>query len=426
MKKRNKIQWALTLAALPFLATAAASAHQWISTNSLIEAPVIATDGTQVSARVHNIVLNRNGGIEGRVTNINEDQGKGLSSLKVYFVREGEIAQETTTDENGKFHIANMVEGAYSFVATGESGFAAYGVNVVSYAPGAATNIMEAAAVSPHFSVVKRILTDNLPSQIVDEIVAGSSSNITDEMVGSNRIKLDNGTLRGNLIPLFGEIRNIEGTNIHIIRNDEQVAEVQASATGSFSVANLEPGVYDFVAAGPTGIAAVSFQAIEGEIASVIDSDEIPVAIEPAAAAAALPYQDFVTADIPFDAASSLDVCTTCQADAGFVGEQVSFAGDPVFDTGYEASPIEFASESVSLGGACGGSCGQAADFSGFSSCNTCNSCCGGGGGVGGRLFGGRLGGTGLRRLLLLGGIAGAVVAIASDDDDEQTPGAPF
>lgn len=431
MKKRNKIQWALTLAALPFLATAAASAHQWISANSPIEAPVIA-DGSHASARVHNIVLNRNGGIEGRVTNINGEDGTGLASLKIYFVRNGEIAKESTTDENGKFHIDNMVEGAYSFVATGESGFAAYGVNVVSHAPGAATNIMEAAAVSPRFSVVKRILTDNLPSQIAQEIIDGASSNITEDMVGSNRVKLVNGTLHGNLIPLFGDIKNIEGTNIHIIRKDEQVAEVQASASGAFSVANLEPGVYDFVAAGPTGIAAVSFQAIEGSeimTASAIDSDEIPVAIEPAAAAAALPYQDVVNADIPFDAASSLDVCTTCQGDAGFVGQQVSYAGQEVaYDTGYDAAaPIEYASEAVSCGGACGGSCGQAADFSGFSSCNTCNSCCGGsgGGGIGGRLFGGRLGGTGLRRLLLLGGIAGAVVAIAGDDD-EVTPGAPF
>ncbi len=428
MKKRNKIQWALMLAALPFLATAAASAHQWISANSPIDAPVIA-DGNFSSARVHNIVLNRNGGIEGRVTNIDGEEGQGLESLKVYFVRNGEIANETTTDENGKFHIDNMIEGAYSFVATGENGFAAYGVNVVAHAQGASTNIIEAAAVSPSFSVVQRILRDNLPAEIAQEIIEGSS-NITDKMVGSNRIKLSNGTLTGHLVPLFGQTSDVEGTHVHIIQGDKQIAEVEANASGAFSVSNLEPGVYDFVAAGPTGIAAVSFQAIDDVItASSIDSDEIPVAIEPAAAAAALPFQDVVNTDIPFDASSSLDVCLTCQNDAGFVGQQAGFAGDPIVNTGYEAAPIEYASEAVSLGGACGGTCGAAADFSGFSSCNTCNSCCGGAtaggrGGIGGRLFGGRLGGTGLRRLALLGGIAGAVVAIATDDDD-QTPGAP-
>ena len=254
-------------------------------------------------------------------------------------------------------------------------------------------------------------------------------------MVGANRIKLQNGNLVGSITPLFGEVAAVEGTNVHIIQNDKQVAQVQADVNGAFSVADLEPGIYDFVAAGPTGIAAVSFQAIDAEGQISADSDEIPVSImpsaapalaaspiEPAAAAAALPFQDIVSADIPFEA-SSLDVCTTCGNDAGFVGQQVSFAGQEVFDQGYETAPIEFASESVSNGGACGASCGSAGDFSGFSSCNTCNA---GGATRGGGLFGGgRLAGggsTGLRRLLLLGGIAGAAVAISVSDDDSATP----
>ena len=437
IKKRNKFQLGLMLVALPFVATAAASAHQWISSTSPISAPEAITSSRISADRVHNIALNRSGGIEGRITTLKNADGKGLADLKVYFVRNGEIAQETVTDSTGTFRIDNVAEGAYSFVATGEGGFAAYGVNVVAHNGNSQVNAMEAAAVSPRFSVVKEILENNLPQQIASEILEGSS-NITDELVGANRIQLQDGNLVGSIVPLFGEIAAVEGTNVHIIQNDKQVAQVQADVNGAFSVANLEPGVYDFVAAGPTGIAAVSFQAIdeEGQITaeSVIDSDEIPVAIEPAtfvspepvavqpaAAAAALPFQDMVSADIPYDTASSLDVCTTCSNDAGFVGQQADYAGsEVVYDNGYDmGAPIEYASDAVSCGGACGASCGATGDFSGFSSCNACS---GGGGGIGGgRLFAG--GSSGLRRLALLGGIAGAVIAIASDDP--ASPAAP-
>ena len=434
IKKRNKFQLGLMLAALPFVATAAASAHQWISSTSPIAAPE-AVAAARVSAdRIHNITLNRNGGIEGRITNLKNADGAGLADLKVFFVRNGQIAQETMTDASGTFRIDNVREGAYSFVATGQSGFAAYGVNVVAHDGNSQINAMEAAAVSPRFEIVRNILENNLPQQIADEILEGSS-NITDELVGANRIQLQNGNLVGSIIPLFGEVSNVEGTLVHIIQNDKQVAQVQADVNGSFAVADLEPGVYDFVAAGPTGIAAVSFQAIdaEGIATSVIDSDEIPVAIQPAAAAAALPFQgsgsrsfggDIVSADIP--AASSLNVCTTCGNDAGFVGEQIGFAGQEVIvDSGYDAgAPIEFASDAVSCGGACGATCGSCGDFSGFSSCNSCGGGGGGGGLFGGGGLGGRLGGaSGLRRLALLGGIAGAVVAIAVDDD--ASPNAP-
>ena len=424
IKKRNKFQLGLMLAALPFVATAAASAHQWMAASSPITAPEAVVAAELPADRIHNIALNRNGGIEGRVTTLTNTDGEGLSDLKVYFVRNGEIAKEATTDDNGTFRIDDVAEGAYSFVATGKSGFAAYGVNVVAHNGNGKINAMEAAAVSPRFSIVKEILEKNLPQEIATEILEGAS-NITEEFVSSNRIKLQEGKLVGNVVPLFGEIASVEGTNVHIIKNDEQVATAQTDANGFFSVADLEPGVYDFVAAGPTGIAAVSFQAIDEDGASV-DSDEIPVAIEPsaiepAAAAAALPFQDVVTADIP----SSLNVATTGSMDAGFVGQQVSYAGQEIMDTGYDANaPIQYASESVVQGGACGASCGSCGDFSGFNSCNSC----GGGvrGGVGGgRLFGGRLGGTGLRRLALLGGIAGAVVAIAADGDSTAvTPSA--
>ena len=214
IKKRNKFQLGLMLVALPFVATAAASAHQWISSATPIAAP--ESVNANVSAdRIHNITLNSTGGIEGRITNLQDSEGNGLADLKVYFVRNGQLVNETVTDASGTFQIANVKEGAYSFVATGKTGFAAYGVNVVANNGSESVNAMEAAAVSPRFDVVKNILANNFPQQIAAEILEGSS-NITDQLVGSNRIKLQNGNLVGSIVPLFGDISAVELSLIHI------------------------------------------------------------------------------------------------------------------------------------------------------------------------------------------------------------------
>ena len=432
--KWKSIRLAAMLIALPCMATAAASAHQWISQNEAIVSPAGVTTADNVigSTRVHNVILNSTGAIEGRIATIDADskEMQGLSKLKVFLIRNGEVSKEVVTDNTGTFTINNVSEGAYSFIATGENGFAAYGVNVVANDGTQEVNVIEAAAVSPQFEAVQNILSSNLPQTVADQIVETTTSNAKD-FVGSNRVRLVDGGLSGHVVPLLGEVAQANGTYVHLIQNNQQVAEVQADAMGAFHIADLEPGVYDFVAAGPSGFAAVSFEAVQEDVdiaASVMDSEEIPVAItaEPAA------YQDMISTDLPMDMSSSLDVCLTCGQDAGFVGEQVSYAGTEVYpesyDTGYyDSAPIEYAGEMTSVGGSCGGSCGSAADFSGYSSCNTCGS----GAATGGRrgLFGGGLfsgGGGGLSRLLLLGGL-GAAVAIPvslSGGDDVVTPGA--
>ena len=418
--KWKSIRLAAMLIALPCMATAAASAHQWISQNEAIVSPagVTSADAVIGASRVHNVILNSTGAIEGRIATIDADshEMQGLSKLKVFLIRNGAVSKEVVTDSTGTFTIDNVSEGAYSFVATGENGFAAYGVNVVANDGTQEVNVIEAAAVSPQFETVQNILSNNLPQTVADEIAESTNSNAKD-FVGSNRVKLVDGGLRGHVVPLLGEVAQANGTYVHLIQNNQQVAEVQTDATGAFHIADLAPGVYDFVAAGPSGFAAVSFEAVQEDLdvaASVMDSEEIPVAIaaEPAA------YQDMISTDLPMDMSSSLDVCLTCGQDAGFVGEQVSYAGTEVYpesyDTGYyDSAPIEYAGEMVSTGGSCGGSCGQAADFSGYSSCNTCSGAATGGrrGLFGGGLFGGAGGAGGLSRLLLLGGL-GAAVAI--------------
>jgi len=440
-----KIKWktlrmGAMLFALPIVATAAASAHQFLTNNAPIAevtSALVSNSGIMSAQRSHTISLNESGAIEGRVATIESgSQANGLSDLKVFLVSNGEIQAETVTDTDGLFSLANIGEGVYSFVATGESGFAAYGVQVVANNGSDSINLMEAAAVSPQATIVKRILKKQLPSDIAQHIMDNAVvSEEAANVVGTNKVKISDGKLVGHVVPMLGEIALVEGTSVYLIQGNEEIAEVVADASGSFFVQDVEPGVYDFVAAGPTGFAAVSFEAVEGQddVASVVaDSDEIPVSLEPAVLEP-VQFQD-IPADIPFDGgvSDSLDVCLTCQQDSGFVGEQVSHSGgEIVYDDAYASSPIEYAGESCGCGAAAGGTCGASSDFSGYSACSSCSqasSCCGGGGGGGlfsrlgggGRLFGGA-GASGFRRLALLGGIATAIAVGTSGDDGPES-----
>ena len=450
------------LFALPMIATAVASAQHFAAASAPLLGDAVATANVSgfTSDRVHTISLNRAGEVEGRIASFGDDnaQVEGLADLKIFFVRDGEIAQETKTTKDGIFAVDGLSEGIYSFVATGETGFAAYGVRVVGFEDGSDVNVMEAAAVSPNFSAVKSILKKNLPTDVANEIIAVSRDNkVVDRVVGANRVRLNDGQLVGHVMPMLGDVSIVEGTQIHIIQDDQQVAQVEVGKQGSFMVPDLEPGVYDFVAAGPSGFAAVSFQAVDAEVGAIsesvlADSDEIPVAIPAAAQGSGTsfgPSTGAIPADIPFDSgvsgggfvdggfsdggfvdggfsdggfvdggcpggcSDSLDVCLTCQQDAGFVGEQIEYAGCDTCGGGeviYDSSPIEYASESLGCGCAAGGSGGSFVTGSS-----------GVAGGAGGGLLGG---GLNFRRLGLLAAAIAIPVALSGggDADVDNTP----
>ncbi|MFK7769373.1 MAG: hypothetical protein AB8B55_19275 [Mariniblastus sp.] len=449
MKNKWKtIKFGLLLFALPMVATAAASAHTWIvdSNPVTIDSEKVAFEDAGIGlARVHTVALNANGAVAGRIATINANSTEGLSSLKVFFIQDNKVVNETETNDDGTFLAPAVPEGDYSFIATGENGFAAYGVRVVAGGNGQHNNVMEAAAVSPHSAGVKQILSKNLPQRVAQEILSSSDQDSV-KVVGSNRVLLNDGVLKGQVATLAGGINKGAEARVYIIKGNEVLSEQSANEAGSFMVKDLEPGVYGFVAAGPSGFAAVSFQAVDaaeattvvdGEVGSLVaDTEELAVSAEPAVVgnfADPITYQDAIPADIPFDAgySNSLDVCMTCQQDVGFVGEQLNNYSDVVYSDIGQAAPVEYAGESIGCGCASGGSCGSVGNFSNFSACNSCNS---GGGLLSGRRLGGGFGagllggggGSGLGRLALIGGLTAGIVAIADDDDEEPNPASGF
>ncbi len=389
----NLLKAGTLLFALPLMATAAVSASQWVNDTAPIDLniEVAEVESSIGVTRIHAVALNSSGAIEGRVASMNADGTQGLSELNVYFMSGGKVVQETTTSSDGSFRVEGLTEGNYSFIASGENGFAAYGVKVVGETAGV-DNVMEASAVAPGVAAVKQILDSNTV-----EVAEATSSQDVQTVVGANRVNLVDGKL-------FGTVRSldnitVDGTLVHILSGDKQIAKVETDENGSFSIADMKPGVYNFVSTGPSGYAAVSFEAVNDTVS------EIPVAFSPAAA-----IQEFGFAE-------SLDVCSTCGTDA-YTSNDIVYDSAPAYQESF--APVEYASESIGCGGACGASCGSCGNFSSFSGGGTaCGSCGGGGGGLlRGRLFGGGAGLGRLGRLALIGGTIGGIIAIAVDDDD--------
>ena len=409
--------------ALPLVATAAASAHQWMTDSKPISVPEITisetvTNGATFSTlRSHTINMDEEGIVRRRLVSINEESNAiGLGGLKVYLARNGEVIKEVYTDSDGSFAVENVETGAYSFIATGESGFAAYGVNVVQGE--AKPTVMEVAAVSPKFSAVKEILENRVPEQVAEEI-AKLAATESDAIVrnGSNRVEIVDGKLVGSIVPIIGVHKSVAGTYVHIVKGDAEVAKAEVAENGSFEIPSLEPGVYDFVAAGPSGFAAVSFEAVQDEETVLEDTEVIEASIpetspEPVA-------QDVVST---YDASSSLDVCLTCPQDNYVVADTVNYACDSCgYVDNYVAPPIEYAGEAIGCGCAAGAACGGCGDFGGYSNC------CAGVGGLGGGPLAGALA-DGVGRFARLGALALGIWAIGEaideiDDDDDGLAG---
>jgi len=403
---------AVALAIVPMM-TANVTAQQWAPgvTANIGDTPRQLPQQARsvVAVPTHTVVLNQQGGLEGTVASIdaNTKSATGLSGLYVFFVRDGQVVRQTQTAASGAFSINGLAEGAYSFYAAGKNGLAAYGVYVTSNSnkQNARQNILEATAASANNYAVQQLIQRNTPPQVAQTIQAAlqasQGNGIGTELQPSKQIQLIEGRLYGQVSSLFGSSQPIAGLQVQLIQNGQAVAQVQTDANGTFSVPDVDPGVYDYVIAGNSGFAAGQFEAIgqQGPMTQVS-------------------FRKTIT---------QLDACLTCPCQSCGGGAQQFEQAQPVeYATGENAyiepsyadtysAPVEYAGESISYGGASGGSCGACSNYTNF----------GGGGIVRGRFGGGRLlggGGGGLSRILTLGALGGGIIAIADDDSGPNSP----
>ena len=365
------VRFAVYVFALPLIATAAVSAHQYYLENLPIEVPSVVADapspamvsGLTGSFRNHSLVVNEQGQAKGRITRANSDRSTTvLSEMKVSFVRNGEIAHLVTTDSLGAFEVNGLAEGVYSFIASGKYGFAAFGVNVVKGEAEAAVTTMEIAVVNPDFKQVREIFSEKFSSPSGTLAV---DVGIGQKIAGANRVAIESGKLRGRVFNFVSGITPGQ-TSAYLVRGEERVAETLVDSQGNFTFDDVEPGVYEFVTAGPDGYAALSFEAVDvleevQIIKSVIEKQDVLA-------------QDGALLGPDHAPAPALEVPMTDPHDQAIVAEQL----DHAHHSGQGEYTGAVVGSDIACGTAAGGCCGGSGDWGGYSSG------CGGGGGFGG------------------------------------------
>ena len=435
MKKLlNIFKFAVYVCAVP-VAAALVAAGEFNPTSS----GEVMIGSPKVLSRNHLVHLTKDGLVNGRVVAIDSmsKSQSPLSKLEVFFVHDGAIVGKTVTDNNGNFVADGLAPGAYSFIASGAKGFAAYGLAIEPYVEGSESEQIFSPTVSPRFRALRRMVERYLPHDVSEAIssndIQTSLKSEADIVQGVNRVQLDDGRLSGTLSTIV-QGQSVADSHIALIQNDNIVAETTSDADGKFAFADLGPGVYDFVAAGPTSFAALSFEAVgvkqQDPAPQPQDAGDQPTAAPEAAseptaaqdAAGAEPVQQKPAqeeAQSVEQADSVFDVAVTPVADEPVVSDQVNFAcdacgGEIVSSQGgmMTGSPLEQCGDAVGCG-ACAGSCGCGMD-SGYY---------GGAGGYGG--YSGVFGGLAdLAQLALAGWLIGQLID-QIDFNDNNNPNNP-
>jgi len=389
-------RFAFYVLALPLLATAAVSAHQYLLDNTPIRAQIAVPAEQLVSALVgsfrnHTLTVDEIGTVQGRVSIVNQDMSTtGLKSLRVCLVRDGMVVHVSNTSSMGQFEFTGVEEGVYSFVTSGKDGFATFGVKV---ARGNTPNKIEVAVVNPDFREVRKIFESVVPSTDKSRIVVTDIPAIID---GNNVVSVSGGTLVGKLSNLVNGEVSLD-TKAYLVRDNQRLAESTVDEYGQFSFSDVKPGIYEFVAVGPTGYAAFTFEVVDGESAVGLWSGPAGNSSENAVTAA-----------------SQLDVGITGSGDGSVVNEQLGDAADA--GGSGEPSVEPYAGELVGediTSGAAAGSMGYTEGFYGG----------GAGGGYGGA--GGAGGLIGLGRLAVLGWVLTELFNNVDWDDNEPPPVSP-
>ena len=370
--------YGLALVALPLAVTAAASAHQRIANAapiSLEVTPVVSKLSNIGVERCHTVALNRVGGVDGRVVSLASNQSdRGLPDLDIRFVKNGKTIRQGKTNSDGVFHVNNVPEGVYSFIASGEESFAAYQVTVVADASNVHSKVIELAAISRNKSL-DEIFHSLGPKSGV--LVANELSEVVTD--GANRVTLVDGSLAGKILTSKKSLS--AGLKVDITQDGELVASVTTDSSGEYLIPGLMTGVYELVASSGDCVAAVAFEVVEAEDAK---TDR------------AVTFVSTRGASVPAFATSLLTAAVPRQ---DLVQEEVA---EVEFDEEEGDSDIVYSAESVTMGGAVGSTVPVPGTFVG-------------GGGIFGGGVGGGTAGRGIGRLVAIGGLTVGVVAVAGD-----------
>ena len=276
--------------------------------------------------------------------------GQAVGSLKVMFIRDGEVVFSEMTDEAGGFQVPALSQGIYTFAAIGNTGIAVHGfvVRPEDQILSDPNRTIEFAVVAPDFDGAVSFLRAN---QFSDGASTGVDI-MPQETNNSLLVQLgENGSLHGHMVPVRSNAdagQDFSTMAARVFRQNEVVSDVHISASGEFLLENLEPGIYDFVASGRQGVVVMSFEAIANDAFTAIDDGQNQFASA---------KRQLGDQELEIFVAPSTDIRIIFQQFDEFVDDDefVEFViEEPLMDDGFVGESIAYGAD-AGLGGGGGG-----------------------------------------------------------------------
>ncbi|MDQ3333320.1 MAG: hypothetical protein M3552_22190 [Planctomycetota bacterium] len=396
------------------------------------EAPAVTPDGPAArrdSIDAYQVRIAESGYMAGRLQVVDSLTGevRGIRKTGLLFIQNGKVVGRGETGVSGVAQIKRLPVGAYSAVALGPDGMAAFGFEVLPPADGVAVSAYRFDALivpASDVAVAQRTICSGgdfaatplplpappeplsplavaLKAQVDGPITPApleegfdyeSASEVAAPLKGQPILVQDGESGVGQLVVLAadGQPMGLENARVSFIRSGQLLGTVETDSRGYCGVLGLEDGIYSMVGVGQNGFIALG------------------VRVQTFAGSATAKTQ---AADEEFVSARQVGAPVVGWRAAGATSDALAFA--PGFACG---SCGQSGCCGQCAAGPCGGPCdsfGAGGYGSGF-----------GGGGFGGAGGGGGFFGGGLLGPLLGVGIGAAIgAAIADDDDDDGDDG---
>ncbi|HMO14308.1 MAG TPA: carboxypeptidase-like regulatory domain-containing protein [Pirellulaceae bacterium] len=245
-----------------------------------------ARGGVSDMIRASWVMLSQNGNLKGTV---HQASGSDDGATNIFILRNGQVAAETTVDENGNFEVDGLLPGPVTIVVFGKSNFAAFGFNALPYntfdqVSPRSLNVLPSPRSGRIVPELVKTLAPMVSFRIFDLYDVGEGPEDPPHLYGQyglrnypppatpatsvnhHPVRLVNGIFTGRIHQLdsvSGRPIDVRNATVHIIQNDAVVATSRVDNLGIFKIEGLGAGTYGVIAGGSDGFAATGVEIID-------------------------------------------------------------------------------------------------------------------------------------------------------------------
>lgn len=244
--------------------------------------------------RTHNIVLNKDGAMSGRLYSISPEGLVPAADMQVRLLTGGGKVAETTTDATGLFSISGLTPDVGGIFASGAAGIVTYGVQFVAESPqnpaDKEIDIESAVVPAANVNLMRKLFKSDIGTRDLrfnttatpdDEAFPAGSGPASTSMIYDTVQLAADGRLYGQVNlhdERTGRFREVLSLRVHFLQDGEKKGSARVSPNGSFSVPDLKPGIYGLVGVGRDGVFGIGIEVVAFRAAALNpDGSFVPV-----------------------------------------------------------------------------------------------------------------------------------------------------